>query len=37
MDAGTFGYILSSFGFKVENNVGINEKFALFGFSGRAT
>ena len=36
MDDGTFGYVLSSFGFKVETVVGINESFAPFGFSGRA-
>ena len=28
MDDGTFGSVLSSFGFKVETGVGINERFA---------
>jgi hypothetical protein len=28
MDCWTFGYVLSSFGFKVEIGVGINESFA---------
>ena len=30
MDDGTFGYVLSSFGFKVENDVEINECLAPF-------
>jgi hypothetical protein len=30
MDDGTFGYVLSSFGFKVETDVEINERFAPF-------
>ena len=30
MDDGTFGYVLSSVGFKVETDVGINECFAQF-------
>ncbi len=30
LDDGIFGYLLSSFGFKVENDVGINECFAPF-------
>ena len=28
MDDGTFGYVISSFGFKVETDVGINGCFA---------
>jgi hypothetical protein len=34
MDYGTFGYVLSSFGFKVETDLGINESFAPFWFLG---
>ena len=34
MDDGTFGYVLSSFGFKVETDVGINECLALFWLLG---
>ena len=30
MDDGTFGYVLLSFGFKVETDVGINGWFAPF-------
>ena len=30
MDDGTFGYVLSSFGFNVETDVGITECFAPF-------
>ena len=30
MDDGTFGYVLSSVGFKVETDVGINGCFAPF-------
>ncbi len=30
----TFGYVLSSFGFKVETDVGINETFAPFRLLG---
>ena len=37
MDDGTFSYVLSSFGFNVETDVGINGCFALFGFSGCTT
>ena len=32
---GTFDYVLSSFGFKVETDVGINEILLRFGFSAR--
>ena len=31
MDDGTFGYVLSSSGFKVETDVGINVNFWLLG------
>ena len=34
MDDGTFGYVLSSFGFNVETDVGINGCFALFWLLG---
>ena len=34
MDDGTFGYIISSFGFKVETDVGINGCFAPFWLLG---
>ena len=34
MDDGTFGYILSSVGFKVETDVGINGCFAPFWLLG---
>ena len=32
MDDRTFGYVLFSFGFKVETDVEINEWFALYWF-----
>ena len=34
MDDGTIGYVLSSFGFKVETDVGINGFFARFWLLG---
>ena len=34
MDNWTFGSVLSSFGFKVEAGVGINERFAPFWLLG---
>ena len=34
VDDGTFGYVLSSFGFKVETDVGINGCFAPFWLLG---
>ena len=34
MDNGTFGSVQSSFGFKVESEVGINERFAAFWLLG---
>jgi hypothetical protein len=34
MDDGTFGYVLSSFGFTVAIDVGSNESFALFWLFG---
>jgi len=34
MDDGTFGYVLSSFGFKVETDVGINGCIAPFWLLG---
>ena len=37
MDDGTFGYVLSSFGFNVETDVGIMDLLLRFGFSGRTT
>ena len=37
MDGRTFSYVLSSFEFNVETDVGINGCFALFGFSGCTT
>ena len=34
MDDGTFSSVLTSFGFKVETDVGINERFAPFWLLG---
>jgi hypothetical protein len=34
MDDGIFGYVLLSFGFKVETDVGINGCFSSFWFLG---
>ncbi len=34
MDDGTFGYVLSSSGFKVETDVGINKSFSPFWLLG---
>ena len=36
MDDGTFGYVPSSFGFKVESDVGINGRFVPMWLSGNA-